>query len=94
MLLVRHASLDPAGVAYALASGSLASGLGYALWYAVLPSLKPTPAAAVQLSVPVLTAVGGVLLLSEPVTLRLTLASVAILGGIALTLVNKRASSE
>ena len=91
-LLVRHASIDPAGVAYALASGSLASGLGYALWYAVLPSLKPTPAAAVQLSVPVLTAVGGVLLLSEPVTLRLTLASVAILGGIALTLVNKRAS--
>ena len=93
LLLFRHASIDPAGVAYALASGAVASGLGYALWYAVLPSLKPTPAAAVQLSVPVLTAVGGVILLSETLTLRLTLASVAILGGIALILVNKRAPS-
>lgn len=74
-----------AGVGLALASGALASGLGYALWYAVLPLLTATTAATVQLSVPVLAALGGVLLLSEPITLRLLLAASAILGGIALT---------
>jgi len=77
-------SLDSSGVGYAIASGALASALAYAIWYAVLPALKATSAATVQLSVPVLAALGGVLLLGEPITLRLVLASVAILGGIAL----------
>ncbi len=76
--------MDGPGAAYALASGALTSGLGYVLWYAVLPSLRATSAATVQLSVPVLAAFGGVVLLGEAVTLRLALASVATLGGIAL----------
>lgn len=77
---------DGPGLAYAAASGALASGVGYALWYAALPQLRATQAATVQLSVPVLAALGGVALLGEPLTLRLTLASVAILGGIGLVI--------
>lgn len=75
---------DAAGIAYAVASGALTSGIGYAIWYAVLPSLRASTAATVQLSVPLLVAFGGVVLLAEPVTARLALATVAVLGGIAL----------
>ncbi len=84
------ASVGAAGFWYAVASGALASGMGYALWYTVLPALKATHAATVQLSVPVIAAVGGVLFLGEPITLRLTLASTAILGGIALVILERR----
>ena len=84
-----HRELDATGAAYALASGALASGLGYALWYAALPSLKATTAATVQLSVPVLAAIGGVVLLAEAPTLRLLLASIAVLGGVALALARR-----
>ena len=72
----------------------MTSGLGYAIWYTVLPALKATTAATVQLSVPVIAALGGVLLLGEPLSLRLVVASVAILGGIALVIREKRAGRE
>ncbi len=86
-------AVDADGFGYAVASGALASGLGYALWYTVLPALKATRAASVQLSVPVIAALGGVLLLGEHLSLRLVLASVAILGGIALVVLeNPRAN--
>ena len=81
---VSQASLDSAGVYFALVSGAITSGVGYAIWYSALPLIKATTAATVQLSVPLLAAMGGVLLLQEPLTLRLLLASLAILGGIAL----------
>ena len=84
MAAAGHWSVDAAGVAYAVLSGALASGCGYALWYSVLPGLGAINAASVQLSVPVITALGGVLLLGEMVSARLVLASVAVLGGIAL----------
>ncbi|HJV03192.1 MAG TPA: DMT family transporter [Burkholderiaceae bacterium] len=83
-------ALDRAGLLYAVASGALTSGIGYALWYAVLPSLRATSAATVQLSVPVIAALGGVALLGEALTLRLVLASAAILGGIALVILQQR----
>lgn len=83
-LLSDRASWDPAGIGYALLSGALASGVGYVIWYTALPFLKSTTAATVQLSVPVIAAVGGVLFLGEPFTLRLLAASAAIIGGIAL----------
>jgi drug/metabolite transporter (DMT)-like permease len=79
------------GLMYAAASGALASGVGYAIWYAALQGLKLVPAAAVQLSVPVLAAAGGVLFLGEGVTLRLLIASVATLGGIALVILGRGA---
>jgi drug/metabolite transporter (DMT)-like permease len=86
LLAYRTTSLDGVGAGYAAASGAITSGIGYALWYSVLPRLKSTTAATVQLCVPVLTAFGGIALLGESITLRLLLASVATLGGIALVL--------
>jgi drug/metabolite transporter (DMT)-like permease len=81
------AHVDPAGVGYAIISGVIASGLGYVIWYSALPGLKAASAATVQLSVPVLAATGGILLLGESITLRYVLASLAVLGGIALVVV-------
>ena len=81
---------DRTGMAYAGLSGALASGLGYAIWYQALPALKATHAATVQLSVPVIAALGGVLLIGESLTGPLVLASVAILGGIALVIMQKK----
>lgn len=72
------------GVIYAVASGAIASGLGYAIWYAALPELSRTRAAVVQLSVPVIAAFGAVLFIGETVTPRLLVSSALILGGIAL----------
>jgi drug/metabolite transporter (DMT)-like permease len=86
VLAYRATALDGVGAGYAVASGAITSGIGYALWYAALPHLKSTTAATVQLCVPVLTAFGGVALLGEPITQRLLLASIATLGGIALVL--------
>jgi drug/metabolite transporter (DMT)-like permease len=82
-------SFDRRGVWYAMVSGGLASGVGYAIWYAALPGLKATQAATLQLSVPVIAAVGGVIFLGETITLRLLLSSAGILGGIALVINDK-----
>ena len=87
IIFVPWAHVDLAGVSYAVISGAIASGLGYVIWYSALPSLNAASAATVQLSVPVLAATGGILLLGEPITLRYVLASVAVLGGIALVVV-------
>ncbi|WP_250513176.1 DMT family transporter [Caballeronia sp. INDeC2] len=89
-LAFAHASFDAAGFAYAAASGALTSALGYVIWYAALKDLKPATAATVQLSVPVIAAAGGVLLLGEPLTARLAASAIAILGGIALVVSSKR----
>jgi len=83
-------SLDGAGVGCAIASGAMASGVGYAIWYTALAGLKVTSAATVQLSVPIIAATGGIVLLGEPVTLRLVIASTAILGGIALVIARRQ----
>ena len=79
-----RARIDGTGLALAVASGALASGLGYAVWYAALPGLTSARAALVQLTAPPLAAAGGVLLLGEPYAARLGVSSVLILGGIAL----------
>ena len=88
------ASLDTAGFWYAVSSGALASGLGYAVWYTALPALKATNAATIQLSVPVIAALGGIIFLGEPITFRLALASIAILGGIALVMIKKQHAGD
>jgi drug/metabolite transporter (DMT)-like permease len=96
--LLPWARLDRAGIAYAVISGAITSGLGYVIWYSVLSDSMPirlgsTSAATVQLSVPVLAATGGILLLGEPITLRYVFASVAVLGGIALVVTEKHSAS-
>lgn len=95
ILLLPWAHLDRAGIGYAVLSGAIASGLGYVIWYTALSDsmpvrLGPTSAATVQLSVPVLAATGGIFLLGEPLTLRFLFASIAVLGGIALVVIEKR----
>lgn len=84
LTLLTRIRFDSLGIGYAVLSGAIASGLGYVIWYTALPGLKATSAASVQLSVPVLAALGGILLLGEPLTLRFLFASIVILGGIAL----------
>lgn len=81
------------GLILAIASGALASGCGYVIWYAILPHLGAARAATVQLCVPALAAFGGVILLSEDLGLRLILASIATLGGVALVLSNRAKKS-
>lgn len=80
------------GLIYAVLSGALASGLGYAIWYTALPGLSPAQGASVQLSVPVITALLGAILLGEAVTLPLALSASAILIGIFLVIFGKRAA--
>jgi len=82
-------SFEASGAIYAMLSGALTSGIGYVLWYAALRELKAATAAAVQLSVPVIAAMGGIALLGEPLTPRLLASSAAVLGGIALVIVRK-----
>jgi len=87
IMLLPWARLDHAGIGYAVISGAIASGLGYVIWYTALSGLKAASAATVQLSVPVLAATGGILLLGEPITFRYLIASIAVLGGIALVII-------
>jgi drug/metabolite transporter (DMT)-like permease len=93
LIMLPQFSIDVAGASYAIASGALTSGLGYAIWYTALKGLKATSAATVQLSVPVIATIGGALLLAEQVTVRIVIASVAILGGIALVILNRAKAS-
>lgn len=90
LLTVSRLEVDAIGWALALASGVLTSGLGYVIWYAALKGLSATRAAIVQLSVPVIAALGGVLLLAEPLTARLAIASCVILGGVALAILGRQ----
>jgi len=94
IVMIRQARLDSLGVVYAFISGAITSGLGYVIWYAALGGLKAASAATVQLSVPVLAATGGILLLGEPITLRYVVASVAVIGGIFLVVTEKRPASS
>ena len=90
LVAFRSANFDGAGIGYAIVSGALASGVGYAIWYSALPALEASAAATVQLSVPVLAAAGGIIFLGETITLRFVLASLAVLGGIALVILERR----
>lgn len=90
VVLVTDTHASGYGLALALLSGAAASGLGYVVWYAALRYLSATQAATVQLSVPVIAAAGGILLLEEALSLRLVVASTAILGGIGMVLRSSR----
>ncbi|HEX2574015.1 MAG TPA: DMT family transporter [Polyangia bacterium] len=86
LLFWSRAHASPGGMALAAASGGVASGIGYSLWYAALRHISATRAAIVQLSVPVVAAVGGIVLLGEPLTLRLAVAALAIVAGVGMAL--------
>ncbi len=80
------------GITCAVVAGALTSGIGYAIWYSAIRGLKATQAATVQLSVPVIAAVGGIVFLGETLSARLLVASMAILGGVALVVIDKPVS--
>ena len=90
LIFMEQFHATPFGLVLAAASGVVASGIGYVTWYAALRGLAATSAATVQLSVPVIAAIGGVILLSEDVTLRLLIASATTLGGVAIVLMQRR----
>lgn len=92
LLTVPSADFSSSGVGLAVLSGALASGCGYVVWYSALRHLSSTHSAVVQLSVPVLAAIGGVALLDEEPTLRLVLSSALILGGIGLAIAGHSAA--
>jgi drug/metabolite transporter (DMT)-like permease len=94
LLLKGGASLTTYGLLLALASGIISSAIGYAIWYTALAGLSRSQAGIVQLSVPVIAAAGGVLFLSEPITLRLAIASLLILGGIAMVILAPSAQQD
>lgn len=93
-IMFSQQALDRTGLVYAIFSGALTSGIGYAIWYAVINKLNASSAASVQLSVPALAAFGGIVFLGEPVTPRLLIASSAVLGGIALVILKAGNRSE
>ena len=94
LLLPHSGAPGGPGVALAIVAGAVTSGLGYALWYRILPALPTTVAAVAQLSVPVIAVAAGVALLGEPLTGRLVTAGALVLGGIALSLVQRRIGSS
>lgn len=90
LVMMRGVHAAGVGIFYAIISGAITSGVGYVIWYAALPGLNAISAASVQLSVPVLAALAGVVLLGEAITLRFVLAAAAVLGGIALVVLAKQ----
>ena len=93
LVMLRQAELSPRGVFLAVGSGAVTSGVGYVVWYTALRGLSVTRAAMVQLTVPVVAAVGGVVVLAETVSLRLVVASVVILSGVGLAAVSRGSRS-
>jgi drug/metabolite transporter (DMT)-like permease len=81
------------GLLYTFCSGALASGLGYTIWYQVMPKLKPSIAAVCQLSVPIWAALGGIMLVNEPIDLHIAASAAVILGGVLLVILAKKKSS-
>ncbi|MFT5837646.1 MAG: drug/metabolite transporter (DMT)-like permease [Flavobacteriales bacterium] len=86
--------ISPKGLLYTFSSGALASGIGYTIWYQVLPRLKPSIAAVCQLSVPIWAVIGGVLIVNEPIDLHLAVSTFIILGGILLVTLAKKKRNQ
>ena len=93
MALSSSAEYSSQGILLAVLSGAIASGLGYTIWYTALRGLSTTQAAVVQLSVPVIAAMGGVAFSEETITLRLLESAVLILGGILLVVLGRHRTS-
>jgi drug/metabolite transporter (DMT)-like permease len=87
---IRSVQISAFGVAIAVLCGAVTSGLGYALWYTVLPNLRGSTAAVAQLTVPVIAMIGGSVILSETLGLRLIVAATLVLGGVLLAVTSRR----
>lgn len=94
LLLGADLQAAPIGIALAIVCGAVTSGLGYALWYTVLPHFAAQTAAVIQLSVPIIAIAAGAVLLGETIGLGLVLAAVMVLGGIAITITAPKAPAD
>ncbi|MGH1366369.1 MAG: DMT family transporter [Calditrichia bacterium] len=94
VFMIKQIQLSSTGVLLAVASGAIASGLGYTIWYMALRGLSTSQAAVVQLSVPIIAAFGGVLFVAESLTMRLTIAALLILGGIGLVVLGRNKTNK
>ena len=90
LLIINKTNISGQGVVLAILSGAIASGLGYSIWYSVLPHLNVVISAVLQLLVPVIAALGGVLFVNELITQRLLISALMILGGILLVILGKQ----
>ena len=86
---IKNAHFSQEGILLAIISGAITSGIGYAIWYMALGGLSTTLAAVVQLSVPVIAALGGIIFVSEPIDFRLILSTLLILGGISIVILGR-----
>lgn len=86
LVFVDNMSVSTQGILFAIVSGAITSGIGYAIWYAIIPLLKAASSASLQLTVPVIATIGGVIWLGEEMSIRLALASISILGGVAMVI--------
>ena len=82
--------ISAVGFGLAILSGAVTSGLGYALWYRVLPQLAPSVAAVAQLTVPVIAMAGGLVFLAEPISLAFVLPAIVVLGGVAVSVIPRQ----
>jgi drug/metabolite transporter (DMT)-like permease len=90
VVTLAQSRVELAGLVLAIVSGGVTSGLGYVLWYRALRELTRTRAAIVQLSVPPITAFGGVVFLAEDLSTRLLISTLFILGGVAMAVSARR----
>jgi drug/metabolite transporter (DMT)-like permease len=90
LITFKDTNYSSEGIWLAIISGGITSGIGYAIWYTALGGLSATQAAVVQLLVPVIAAFGGVLFIAEKITLRLTISSLLILGGIFIIVLGRK----
>jgi drug/metabolite transporter (DMT)-like permease len=93
LLFMAQLDVSTKGIVLAIVSGAITSGVGYAIWYSVLPSLKAASAATLQLTVPVIATIGGAIWIAEGISLRLVVASLSILGGVAMVVLTKSKSA-
>jgi len=94
LITLRYAVFTPSGVLLAVLSGGIASGVGYTIWYIALRGLKTSQAAVVQLLVPVVAVLGGLVFANETLTLRFIQSAVMILGGILIVILGKRYANK
>lgn len=89
IITISHANYSYEGILLALLSGAITSGIGYTIWYIALGGLSSTQAAVLQLSVPVIAALGGVIFVSEAITFRLSVSATMVLGGILMVVLGR-----
>ena len=94
LLTIESRNFSNEGIILAIIAGGLTSGIGYSIWYIALKGLTSTQAAVIQLSVPIIAAIGGVVFVSEPITNRLIVSSVVVLGGIMIVVLGKYYSAK